>query len=136
MLTHGGARGAARPPPLASRLHRTPARFPSSLQTLHGIWWKSSGFGPPYLTGMTALTRQERGRGVPVGPRSVLKAGAPRARSHCCLVLLLIHFIPDALTYSVPLFLRRQRDRTLLGTPAGPDPRAPARRPHNPYLSL
>ena len=36
-----------------------------------------------------------------------------RARSHYRFVLPLIHFIPDSLTYSVPLFLRRQRDRTL-----------------------
>jgi hypothetical protein len=33
-------------------------------------------------------------------------------RSHCRLVLPLIHFIPDSLTYSVPLFLKRQCDRT------------------------
>jgi hypothetical protein len=39
--------------------------------------------------------------------------GAPRARSHCCFVLSPIHFIPDSLTYSVPLFLKRQCDRTL-----------------------
>jgi hypothetical protein len=36
-----------------------------------------------------------------------------RARSHCCFVLSLIHFIPDSLTESVPLFLKRQCDRTL-----------------------
>jgi galactosylceramidase len=39
--------------------------------------------------------------------------GARRARSHCRFVLPLIHFIPDSLTYSVPLFLKRQCDRTL-----------------------
>ena len=37
-----------------------------------------------------------------------------RARSHCRFVLQVIHFIPDLLTYSVPLFLKRQCDRTLL----------------------
>ena len=39
--------------------------------------------------------------------------GAVRARSHCRFVLPLIHFIPDSLIYSVPLFLKRQCDRTL-----------------------
>ena len=42
--------------------------------------------------------------------------GAARARSHCRFVLLLAHFIPDSLTCSVPLYLKRQCDRTL-GTP-------------------
>jgi hypothetical protein len=36
-----------------------------------------------------------------------------RARSHCRFVLPLIHFIPYSLTYSVPLFLKRQCYRTL-----------------------
>jgi fructose-1,6-bisphosphatase I len=39
--------------------------------------------------------------------------GKLRARSHCRFVLSPIHFIPDLLTYSVPLFLKRQCDRTL-----------------------
>jgi hypothetical protein len=44
--------------------------------------------------------------------------GAPRARSHCRFLLPLIHLIiPDLLTYSAPLFLKRQCDRTL-GAPA------------------
>ena len=30
--------------------------------------------------------------------------GLPRARAHCRFVLSLIHFIPDSLSYSVPLF--------------------------------
>ena len=33
-----------------------------------------------------------------------------RARSHCRFVLPLIHFTPDSLTYSVPVFLKRQCD--------------------------
>jgi hypothetical protein len=37
--------------------------------------------------------------------------GGHRARSHCRFVLPLIHFIPYPLTYSVPLFLKRQCDR-------------------------
>ena len=34
--------------------------------------------------------------------------GLSRARSHCRFVLPLIHSTPDPLTYSVPLFLKRQ----------------------------
>jgi hypothetical protein len=41
--------------------------------------------------------------------------GRLRARLHLCFVLPLIHFISDLLTYSVPLFLKRQCDRTLGG---------------------
>ena len=41
--------------------------------------------------------------------------GEPGARSHGCFVQLLTHFIPDSLTYSVPLFLKRRWDRTLGG---------------------
>jgi hypothetical protein len=40
-------------------------------------------------------------------------AGVARARSHCCFVPPLTHVIPDSLRYSVPLFLKRQCDRTL-----------------------
>ena len=38
----------------------------------------------------------------------------PGAWSHCRFLLPLIHFIPDLLTYSVPLFMKRQCDRTLV----------------------
>ena len=41
------------------------------------------------------------------------RSGAPRARSHRRFVLPLIHVLPDSLTYSVLLFLKRQCDRTL-----------------------
>ena len=47
--------------------------------------------------------------------------GEARARSHCRFVPPLIHFIPDSLTlltYSLPLFLQRQCDRTLGEGPA------------------
>jgi hypothetical protein len=44
--------------------------------------------------------------GAPLGPDfGGRQGGAARARSHCCFVLPLIHFIPDSLTYTVPLFL-------------------------------
>ena len=40
--------------------------------------------------------------------------GAHGARSHRRFALLLVHFIPDdLLAYSVPVFLKRQCDRTL-----------------------
>jgi hypothetical protein len=39
--------------------------------------------------------------------------GPLRARSHCRFVLTLIHFIPDSIRYLVPLFVKRQCDRTL-----------------------
>jgi hypothetical protein len=45
------------------------------------------------------------------------KEAAP-GLAHCRFVLPFIHFIPDSLTYSVPLFLKRQCDRTLGGGPA------------------
>ena len=40
-------------------------------------------------------------------------AGEPWARSHCRFALPRIQFILDSLTYSVPLLLKRQCDRTL-----------------------
>jgi hypothetical protein len=49
--------------------------------------------------------------------------GRDRARSHSCFALPLTHFIPDSLTYSVPLLLNRQCDRTL-----GRELREPPRR--------
>jgi hypothetical protein len=46
-----------------------------------------------------------------------LEGGGFRARSHCRFVLLLIHFVPHSLTYSLHLFLKRQCDQTLGGLP-------------------
>jgi hypothetical protein len=51
---------------------------------------------------------------VPLGEavRGVADQGqVVRARSRCRFVLPLIYFTPDSLTYSVPLFLKRQCDR-------------------------
>jgi hypothetical protein len=39
--------------------------------------------------------------------------GVLRARSHCHFAPLLIHFTPELLKYSVPLFLKRKCGRTL-----------------------
>ena len=55
-------------------------------------------------------------RAVALGARALpprLADGAARARPHCRVVLPLIHFTSDVLTYSMPLFLRRQCDQTL-----------------------
>ena len=57
----------------------------------------------------TALDKQEL--------RRLISQVRARARSHCRFVLPFIRFIPDSLTYSVPLFLKRQCDRTLVGQP-------------------
>jgi hypothetical protein len=46
-----------------------------------------------------------------------------RARSQCRFVLPFIHFTPDSLTYSVPLFLKRQCDRIPPALPAAATPR-------------
>jgi hypothetical protein len=43
----------------------------------------------------------------------IASLGLLRARSHCRFVLPRIRFIQDLLTYSVPLFLKRQCDGTL-----------------------
>ena len=53
-----------------------------------------------------------RVRGRP-GHGSARAEARARARPHPRFVLPLIHFIPDLLTYLVPLFLKRQCDRTL-----------------------
>jgi hypothetical protein len=42
-----------------------------------------------------------------------------RPASHCCFVPPPTHFIPESQTYSVPLFLKRQCDRTLGAAAAG-----------------
>jgi hypothetical protein len=59
-----------------------------------------------------ALRRAPRG---PV-PAAEGQPGAARARSHCRFVPPRIHFIPDSLTYSGHLFLKRQCDSTLGAT--------------------
>jgi hypothetical protein len=46
--------------------------------------------------------------------------GEHRARSHCRFAPPLIHFIPYLLTYSVPLSLKRQCDRTPGGKTSDP----------------
>jgi uroporphyrinogen-III synthase len=52
-------------------------------------------------------------RGNEVEEAMLLAGQVDRARSHCRFVLPLIHFIPDSLTHSVPLFMKRQCDRIL-----------------------
>ena len=45
--------------------------------------------------------------------RTACGRGVARARSHCGFVLLFTRFVPYSLTYSLPLFLKRQYDRAL-----------------------
>jgi hypothetical protein len=60
------------------------------------------------------------------GPAAVgVQALDYTVRSHCHFVLSPIHFIPDLLTYSVPLFLKRQCDRTPCTWVSEPSARAP-----------
>ena len=56
---------------------------------------------------LTSTARQR------VGLRGTGGGGQRRARSDCRFVLPRIHFIPYLRTYSVPLFLKQQCDRTL-----------------------
>ena len=56
---------------------------------------------------------QQPGARARAGQQPQQPSGRPRARSHCRFAPPLIHFITDLLTYSVPLFLKRQCDRTL-----------------------
>ena len=58
-----------------------------------------------------ALTATATAGGVAEAPPD--PRGGLRARSHCRFARPLIHFIPNSPTYSVPLFLKRQCDRTL-----------------------
>jgi hypothetical protein len=68
------------------------------------------------------LARGGRRRGGALGRRALVpgaggrgrggRRGAARARSHCRFVLPFVHLIPDSRTYSVPLVLERQCDRT------------------------
>ena len=65
--------------------------------------------GPGQWTAARAARRATRTR----------SAAGHRARSHCRVVLPLIRFISDSLTYSVPLFLKRRCDRTPGGAGSG-----------------
>ena len=81
--------------------------------------------------------RVDRCGGVP------LRAGRPSvgleggARSCCRFApppVLFARYLPDSLTYSVPLFLNRQCDRTLLAGGAGHRRRLAVRRPRGDVL--
>jgi hypothetical protein len=50
---------------------------------------------------------------VAAGITALALVGWHRAQSNCRFVLPLIHFITDSLSYSVPLLLKQQCDRTL-----------------------
>jgi hypothetical protein len=78
------------------------------------------GAGAPALAAAHAAAKEAEGPGQQLASVStryeVVQSGGSRARSHCCFAPPLIRFIPDSLTYSVPLFLKRQCDRTLGGS--------------------
>ena len=67
---------------------------------------KNGGFRPP------PGRRHEGAHPLRRPQRLAAGHGGLRARSHCRFVLLLIQFIPESLTYSVPLILKRQCNRT------------------------
>jgi hypothetical protein len=91
-----------------------------------GVWARAALDGPfCWATARRAVRALDINCGCPL-KFSV----AGRARPHCHSVPPLIHFMPDSLTYSVPLFLKRQCDRTPPGLrPGGPPtrPLAPQR---------
>ena len=78
---------------------------------MHGpacICW--ANLTPFSLEGELAHGPRGAGRG---GLWPAAPGGPARARSHCRSALLLIHFTPDSRTHSVPLYLKRQCNRTL-----------------------
>jgi hypothetical protein len=72
---------------------------------------------PPRGAGSASAPPATRSTAAAAPPRS--RPGTRRARSRCRFAPPLIHFVRDSLTYSVPLFLKRQCDRTL-GWPRSP----------------
>jgi hypothetical protein len=75
----------------------------------------------PWTPGSSRASSPARPRARTPSPART--RGPARARSHGCFVLPLILFIPDSLTYSAPLSLKGQCDRTL-GPAPGNGPRA------------
>jgi hypothetical protein len=71
------------------------------------------GQGDALLTAWADQLRAELGSRCAFGARQTEAKVAPGLGRMCRLVLPCIHFIPDSLRYSVPLFLKRQCDRTL-----------------------
>ena len=68
---------------------------------------------------LSAQAKQAAGQEAADAAADARVAALLRARSHCRSALLLIHFTPESLTYSVPLFPKRQCDRTLGGAAGG-----------------
>jgi hypothetical protein len=73
--------------------------------------------GPTLGQSHTCLAPAPRAHGDGHGRLRATRRGRGGARSHCRYVLPLIRFTPESRTYSVPLFLKRQCDRTLGGGP-------------------
>ena len=72
---------------------------------------RAAAAGGPGEGGARARGLGAQGQGG--GRHALVPRGQPGARSHCRIVLPLVHFIPGLRTYSVPLNLKRQCDRTL-----------------------
>jgi hypothetical protein len=92
------------------QLHPFIAVFPQ--KCTHGptcIFW--ANLTPFSLQPSRAADRHARAE-LPDGALRAGACGSTRTRSHCRFVLQLIHCITDLLRDSVPLFLKRQCDRT------------------------
>jgi hypothetical protein len=107
---------------------------PGQLGALSVSRSKSVWFCMALLYGRAGCLTAQNGGFRPPPPGAVhprpRDRGRRRARSHCRFVPPLIHFIPDLLRESVPLFLKRQCDRMLgrRARPRGPaDPDGGAR---------
>jgi hypothetical protein len=84
------------------------------IQLLVGAASKRLGLQDAHNNLFTRADGEESDRDQPLFIQSIDQIqGDDRARSHCRFLLPPIHFILDSLTYAVPLFLKRQCDRTL-----------------------
>jgi hypothetical protein len=76
-----------------------------------------------FRANLTPASLPARGAGPERGGRAgggglradVLRPFGQGSAARCRFVPPLIHFTPESLTYSVPLYLKQQRDRTLVG---------------------
>jgi hypothetical protein len=98
----GGGGGAAAAAPLASRLHRSPIRFPLHL---HGIHWKLPTFGP-WLTGSYMYRPRCYSHLALVG--GAWSAEAP-VRRRLRIAFDSPPFLAIAPSFSVPFFVKTQR---------------------------
>ena len=103
--------------PLSPALARQVFGWPKRCQLIHAFPWEYSDkrlqLAQP-LAQLASFSLMWHGSSAGFGLGiAIVPHGEYRARLHCRFVLPLIQFIPYLLTYSVPLFLKRQCDRTL-----------------------